>query len=133
VLCTPDSFEAVQQALLEASSMRSVQNGDASEPIALRDWPKRRKPCWTCSTGSKSSTMCSEVYHNAAMPAEAAVSAAGRLPCRIALSSMIRIIGIDPGSQRTGVGIIDVDAAGKLTMFFMARWLWWAKPRFPCA
>lgn len=25
-----------------------------------------------------------------------------------------RILGIDPGSQRTGVGIIDVDAAGKV-------------------
>ncbi|WP_199754342.1 crossover junction endodeoxyribonuclease RuvC [Dyella dinghuensis] len=31
---------------------------------------------------------------------------------------MIRIIGIDPGSQRTGVGIIDVDAAGKLSHVF---------------
>ena len=27
---------------------------------------------------------------------------------------MTRILGIDPGSQRTGVGIIDVDAAGKV-------------------
>jgi crossover junction endodeoxyribonuclease RuvC len=27
--------------------------------------------------------------------------------------SITRIIGIDPGSQRTGVGIIDVDATGK--------------------
>ncbi|MEZ5544104.1 MAG: crossover junction endodeoxyribonuclease RuvC [Lysobacteraceae bacterium] len=26
-----------------------------------------------------------------------------------------RILGIDPGSQRTGVGIIDVDAAGKVS------------------
>ncbi|HDS1475094.1 TPA: crossover junction endodeoxyribonuclease RuvC, partial [Stenotrophomonas maltophilia] len=25
---------------------------------------------------------------------------------------MTRILGIDPGSQRTGVGIIDVDATG---------------------
>lgn len=29
-----------------------------------------------------------------------------------------RIIGIDPGSQRTGVGIIDVDAQGRLTHVF---------------
>jgi crossover junction endodeoxyribonuclease RuvC len=29
-----------------------------------------------------------------------------------------RILGIDPGSQRTGVGIIDVDAAGKATHVF---------------
>ena len=28
---------------------------------------------------------------------------------------MTRILGIDPGSQRTGVGIIDVDAVGKVT------------------
>ena len=27
----------------------------------------------------------------------------------------IRILGIDPGSQRTGVGIIDVDALGRIT------------------
>ena len=28
---------------------------------------------------------------------------------------MTRILGIDPGSQRTGVGIIDVDAAGRIS------------------
>ena len=33
---------------------------------------------------------------------------------------MTRILGIDPGSQRTGVGIIDVDAAGKATHVFHA-------------
>lgn len=27
----------------------------------------------------------------------------------------VRILGIDPGSQRTGVGIIDVDASGRIT------------------
>lgn len=31
---------------------------------------------------------------------------------------MTRIIGIDPGSQRTGVGIIDVDAAGRVSHVF---------------
>jgi crossover junction endodeoxyribonuclease RuvC len=31
---------------------------------------------------------------------------------------MTRILGIDPGSQRTGIGIIDVDAAGKATHVF---------------
>jgi crossover junction endodeoxyribonuclease RuvC len=31
---------------------------------------------------------------------------------------MIRIIGIDPGSQRTGVGIIDVDSDGSLRHVF---------------
>jgi crossover junction endodeoxyribonuclease RuvC len=31
---------------------------------------------------------------------------------------MTRIIGIDPGSQRTGVGIIDVDETGKLSHVF---------------
>lgn len=33
---------------------------------------------------------------------------------------MTRILGIDPGSQRTGVGIIDVDGAGKTTHVFHA-------------
>jgi crossover junction endodeoxyribonuclease RuvC len=28
---------------------------------------------------------------------------------------MTRILGIDPGSQRTGVGIVDVDATGRAT------------------
>lgn len=28
---------------------------------------------------------------------------------------IIRILGIDPGSQRTGVGVIDVDAAGRIS------------------
>jgi crossover junction endodeoxyribonuclease RuvC len=32
--------------------------------------------------------------------------------------SMTRLIGIDPGSQRTGVGVIDVDATGKLSHVF---------------
>ena len=26
---------------------------------------------------------------------------------------MIRILGIDPGSQRTGIGVVDVDDAGR--------------------
>jgi crossover junction endodeoxyribonuclease RuvC len=33
---------------------------------------------------------------------------------------MTRILGIDPGSQRTGIGIIDIDAAGKTTHVFHA-------------
>ena len=32
----------------------------------------------------------------------------------------VRIIGIDPGSQRTGVGIIDADPSGRLTHVFHA-------------
>ena len=35
-------------------------------------------------------------------------------------SLSLRIIGIDPGSQRTGVGIIDVDTHGKLSHVFHA-------------
>ena len=31
---------------------------------------------------------------------------------------MIRILGIDPGSQRTGVGIVDADASGRATHVF---------------
>ncbi|AND69679.1 holliday junction resolvase [Dyella thiooxydans] len=34
------------------------------------------------------------------------------------MQRMTRILGIDPGSQRTGVGIIDVDAQGKLCHVF---------------
>lgn len=30
----------------------------------------------------------------------------------------IRVLGIDPGSQRTGIGIIEADAAGKLRCVF---------------
>lgn len=33
---------------------------------------------------------------------------------------MTRILGIDPGSQRTGVGIIDVDGAGRTSHVFHA-------------
>ena len=33
---------------------------------------------------------------------------------------MTRILGIDPGSQRTGVGIIDVDGSGRTTHVFHA-------------
>ncbi|MBB5207174.1 crossover junction endodeoxyribonuclease RuvC [Chiayiivirga flava] len=35
-----------------------------------------------------------------------------------ALRTATRILGIDPGSQRTGVGIIDVDGAGRVTHVF---------------
>jgi len=33
---------------------------------------------------------------------------------------MTRILGIDPGSQRTGVGIVDVDATGRVSHVFHA-------------
>ena len=33
---------------------------------------------------------------------------------------MTRILGIDPGSQRTGVGIVDADATGRVTHVFHA-------------
>ena len=39
---------------------------------------------------------------------------------RFPVPGTIRILGIDPGSQRTGVGIIDVDAAGRTTHVFHA-------------
>src|SRR3546814_15536961 len=42
----------------------------------------------------------------------------------------IRILGIDPGSQRTGVGIIDVDAAGRATHVFHAPLLLLGKGGF---
>ncbi|WP_266157658.1 crossover junction endodeoxyribonuclease RuvC [Dyella silvatica] len=42
-----------------------------------------------------------------------------------------RILGIDPGSQRTGVGIIDVDAGGKLSHVFHAGLLVSGEASFP--
>ena len=44
---------------------------------------------------------------------------------------MTRILGIDPGSQRTGVGIIDVDDAGKLTHVFHAALVVAGEATFP--
>jgi crossover junction endodeoxyribonuclease RuvC len=44
---------------------------------------------------------------------------------------MTRILGIDPGSQRTGVGIIDIDAAGKTTHVFHAPLLLLGADDFP--
>ena len=43
----------------------------------------------------------------------------------------MRILGIDPGSQRTGVGIIDVDAAGKATHVFHAPLVLLGAQSFP--
>jgi crossover junction endodeoxyribonuclease RuvC len=43
----------------------------------------------------------------------------------------VRILGIDPGSQRTGVGIIDVDAAGKATHVFHAPLVLLGAQSFP--
>jgi len=39
------------------------------------------------------------------------------LACRLS-SAVTRILGIDPGSQRTGVGVIDTDAAGTTKYVF---------------
>ena len=39
-------------------------------------------------------------------------------PLSVPRSASTRIIGIDPGSQRTGVGVIDVDAQGTLSHVF---------------
>jgi crossover junction endodeoxyribonuclease RuvC len=44
---------------------------------------------------------------------------------------VIRILGIDPGSQRTGVGIIDCDAAGRTTHVFHAPINLLAAENFP--
>ncbi len=38
--------------------------------------------------------------------------------CATGAACTVRILGIDPGSQRTGVGIIDVDPSGHLTHVF---------------
>ena len=44
---------------------------------------------------------------------------------------MTRILGIDPGSQRTGIGIIDVDAAGKTTHVYHAPLVLLGEGDFP--
>ncbi len=43
----------------------------------------------------------------------------------------VRILGIDPGSQRTGVGIIDVDSSGHLTHIFHAALVVVGEATFP--
>ncbi|CBA16910.1 putative holliday junction resolvasome, endonuclease subunit protein [Xanthomonas albilineans GPE PC73] len=49
-----------------------------------------------------------------ALPASGARTASPSRPASPLFSpGDVRILGIDPGSQRTGVGIIDVDAAGR--------------------
>jgi transcriptional/translational regulatory protein YebC/TACO1 len=47
VLCTPDSFEAVQQALARRRSQAARAEVVMRPPIAWRFPPKRRKPCST--------------------------------------------------------------------------------------
>ncbi|KAF1711117.1 crossover junction endodeoxyribonuclease RuvC [Pseudoxanthomonas kalamensis DSM 18571] len=44
---------------------------------------------------------------------------------------MTRILGIDPGSQRTGIGIIDVDAAGKARSVYHAPLVLLGEGDFP--
>ncbi|MBS0192655.1 MAG: crossover junction endodeoxyribonuclease RuvC [Proteobacteria bacterium] len=44
---------------------------------------------------------------------------------------MIRILGIDPGSQRTGVGIIDADAGGRVTHVHHAPLVLLGEGEFP--
>jgi len=44
---------------------------------------------------------------------------------------MTRILGIDPGSQRTGIGIIDVDAQGKTTHVYNGPLLLLGEGGFP--
>jgi crossover junction endodeoxyribonuclease RuvC len=55
------------------------------------------------------------------MPTPALNTASFPIPdTRLPNPGSVRIIGIDPGSQRTGVGIIDVDVAGKSRHVFHA-------------
>ena len=44
---------------------------------------------------------------------------------------MIRILGIDPGSQRTGVGIVDCDASGRTTHVYHAPLVLLGEGEFP--
>ncbi|MGH8233545.1 MAG: crossover junction endodeoxyribonuclease RuvC [Rhodanobacteraceae bacterium] len=49
----------------------------------------------------------------------------------VAGSAPLRILGIDPGSQRTGVGIIEADAAGKLRCVFRTTLVVAGEETFP--
>jgi crossover junction endodeoxyribonuclease RuvC len=55
----------------------------------------------------------------------ASPEAAGSLPGKI------RILGIDPGSQRTGIGIIDIDSGGRTTHIFHAAVMLLGNDTFP--
>jgi crossover junction endodeoxyribonuclease RuvC len=51
-----------------------------------------------------------------ALPARSSPAAGPSCPAfRVPRPGKVRILGIDPGSQRTGVGIIDVDGSGRTT------------------
>ena len=56
-----------------------------------------------------------------------------KLPSSIAEAPTrcVRIMGIDPGSQRMGVGIIDIDASGRTRHVFHAAVLLLDNPTFP--
>ena len=47
------------------------------------------------------------------------------------MSGAVRILGIDPGSQRTGVGIIDVDDTGRATHVFNGALVLLGEGEFP--
>ena len=49
----------------------------------------------------------------------------------VSMPRAARIIGIDPGSQRTGVGILDVDERGKLSHVFHAALVVAGEASFP--
>jgi crossover junction endodeoxyribonuclease RuvC len=56
-------------------------------------------------------------------------SGPGRAPR--ATRHMTRILGIDPGSVRTGIGIVDADATGRATHVFHAAVVLGEAPSFP--
>jgi crossover junction endodeoxyribonuclease RuvC len=52
-------------------------------------------------------------------------------PSADAPTQRVRIMGIDPGSQRTGVGIIDIDPSGHTQHVFHTAVVLLANPNFP--
>src|SRR5690606_585973 len=101
---------------------RSPSAPTTTSPCPARP-PSRCRNCWACS---RTWTTCrtSIPTPTSATPAEHApgpvrsgggpgMREAGMNPVRAAMPAA-RILGIDPGSQRTGVGIIDVDAGGRI-------------------
>src|SRR3546814_17591594 len=77
---------------------------------------------WTTSARCRTTPCCQPMTSSKAGDGESGMGIARPAPGGSRLpapeSCPVRIIGIDPGSQRTGVGSIDVDGEGKLNNVF---------------
>src|SRR5512147_2522086 len=75
-------------------------------------------PTWIATRSATNTGAAARTIH---ATSTAAASMAVPIPdSRFPIPGSVRIIGIDPGSRCTGVGIIDVDDAGRSTHVFHA-------------